>query len=156
MVAVLGGIGGERQGQQHLSLLGAVERRHHFARQRERSRHHTHHFVRHAIQRDGLAHNAGIGAITARPSAITEERGGIATGLVFVGDKQTPDFGAHAQHGQQIGRDADGSYALRLAFAGEVVVAADGDRHLLQTAMAGLDVEVLRGGKPVLGYAQSR
>jgi len=40
--------------------------------------------------------------------------------VVFVGNKQTPDFGAHAQHGQQIGRDADGSYPLRLALAGEV------------------------------------
>ena len=76
--------------------------------------------------------------------------------MVFVGDKQTPDFGVHAQHGQQIGRDADRPYALWLTFASEVVVASDGDGHLLQTAMTSLDVEVLRGGEPVLGYAQSR
>ena len=99
---------------------------------------------------------AGIGAVTARPCAVTQQRGGSVTGPVFVGDKQAPDFGAHAQHGQQIRRDADRAYALRLAFAGEVVVAADGDGHLFQSAMTGLDVEVLRGGEPVLGDAEAR
>jgi len=38
---------------------------------------------------------------------------------------------------------------------GEVVVAPDSDRYLFKTMMPMLDVEILRGGKPILGEVQA-
>ena len=67
VVAILGRVGRKWQRQQHLGLLGAIERRHHFARQRERSRHHAHHFVRHAVQRDRLAQDCRVRSRNAAP-----------------------------------------------------------------------------------------
>src|SRR5580658_4853132 len=50
----------------------------------------------------------------------------------------------------------NGPDALRAAIASKIVISADGDGHLLESAMAVLDVEILRRGKPILGYVQTR
>ena len=49
----------------------------------------------------------------------------------------------------------DRTDSLRLPIAGQVFIAADGDGHIFETVVACFDVEVLSGGKPILGDAQS-
>src|ERR1700728_3931725 len=46
-------------------------------------------------------------------------------------------------------------HALRVAIAGKIFVSADGDGHLLESAMPVLDVEILCRRKPILGDIQS-
>ena len=49
----------------------------------------------------------------------------------------------------------DRTDSLRLPIAGQVFIATDGDGHIFESVVAGFDVEILRGGKPVLGDAQT-
>ncbi len=151
VIAVLGRIGGHGKRQHHLGLLGTVERGHNLARQRERSRHHADDLVRQSVERDRLAQDFRVRAITSRPGTVAEQRCRRASRLVFIGDEEPPQLGAHAEHGKQVRRHADRAHPLRLAFAGEVIVRSDGDGHLLQPVMAVLDVEVLRRREPVFG-----
>ncbi len=65
-------------------------------------------------------------------------------------------LGAGAEHRQQVRRHADRADALGLAVAGQVLVAADRERDLLEPAVARPDVEVLRGREPVLHDAEAR
>ncbi len=153
--AELGRLRAERQRQHELGVLGAVERRHHLARQRERRRQHADDLMGQPVHDDGRADDVRIAAVAAHPRAVTEHGGGRGAGQVLLGDEQTPERRARAEHRQQVRGHADGADPLRLASAGQVVVPADRDGDLLESVMPGLDVEVLRRGEPVLRDAQA-
>ena len=57
-------------------------------------------------------------------------------GAVIVGREQSAMTGTRAEHRQKPRRDADRADAFGLALAGEVVVAADGDRQRLESVVA--------------------
>jgi len=70
---------------------------------------------------------------------------------VLVGDEEPAERGARAEHRQQARRDAHRADSFRLAVAGQVVVAADRNRDLLEALVGRPDVEVLSSREPVFG-----
>ena len=86
---------------------------------------------------------------------MTEDCGRCGAGSVFSLGEEPPDRGVCAEQREKIRRDADRPDALRLAAAGQVFVAADRDRHLFEAPARGLDVDILRRRKPVLGDAEA-
>ena len=76
-------------------------------------------------------------------------------GDIFVGKKQAAHRGAIAEHRQKIRRDANRADAFGVAVASEIVVGAEGDGGIFEAGVAVLDVEILRGGKPILGDAEA-
>ena len=96
-----------------------------------------------------------VGAEAARPGAVAENRGGIVAGDIFVGKKQATHCGAIAEHREKIRGDANCADAFGIAVAGEIVVRAEGDGGVFEAGVAILDVEILRGGKPILRDAEA-
>ena len=91
-----------------------------------------------------------VGTEAARPGAVAENRGGIVAGDIFVGEKQAAHRGAVAEHREKIRGDANCADAFGIAVASEIVVGAEGDGGIFEAGVADLDVEILRGGKPIL------
>ena len=148
-------VGPERQRQQQLRLLGAAERRQHVARQREAGRQHADDAIGDAVHDQRPADGGRIPAVAPQPGAVRQQRRAGGAGAILVGGEQAAEGGTDAEHRQQVRRHPDRADAFRLAAAGQVVVAADGERDVGEGAGAA-DVEVLRGREPVLGDAQAR
>ncbi len=141
---------GEGQGQEHLSVLRGAQGGQDLARQGEAFGQDSHHFRRRAVQGDDPADHRGIAAVSALPGPMIQDHDSRAARRVLLGNEQAPERRLHPQHGEKIRRDAQHAHPLRLERAGEVLIAADGDRHLLEARVAIPDVEVLSGREPVL------
>jgi hypothetical protein len=76
-------------------------------------------------------------------------------GGILARGEEAAERGTRPEHRQQVRGDAHRADAFRLALAGQVVVAADRDRDLVEPVMPGLDVEILGGREPVFGDAQA-
>jgi hypothetical protein len=96
-----------------------------------------------------------VGAEAASPGAVAENRGGVVTGDIFVGKKQSAHCGAIAEQREKIRGDANCADAFGIAVAGEIVVGAESDGGVFEAGVAILDVEILRGGKPILSDAEA-
>ena len=137
LAAAHGGVfGTQRQRQQHLGVLGAAQRGQHLARQREGRRQHADDRVRLAVERDGAANDAGVGAESPRPGAVPQHRRAGAARHVVFRQEQSAQARTRAQHRQQVRRHANRADARRIALAGQVLVAADGDGELVERAVA--------------------
>ena len=76
-------------------------------------------------------------------------------GDIFVGEKQASQRGAIAEQRKKIRGDANCADAFGVAVAGEIVVGAEGNGDIFEAGVAVLDVEILRGGKPILRDAEA-
>ena len=144
----------ERQREHELCVLGAVQRRHHLARERERRGQHADDLIGLPVHDDRRADHLRIAPVPAHPRAMAKHgRGGGASG-VLLGDEQPSGRRACAEHRQQVRGHADRADPFGLSAARQVVVAPDRDGDLFESSMARLDVEVLRRREPVLRDAQ--
>ena len=76
-----------------------------------------------------------VEAVAAGPRAVAEHRRAFrARRHLLPARNSRPSGGLRAEHRQQVRRGADDANALRIAPAGQVVVAADRDRDLLEAA----------------------
>ena len=150
-IANLSRIGRERQRQDHFGVIDDAERGHDFARQRERRRQHADDLVRLAVERQRAADDVAIPAVAAHPRAEPEQRLARLAGSVVVGSEEIAEERTHAEHRQQVRRDADGPDAFGLAVARQVGIGANRDRDVLEALRTVLDIEVLRRRKPVFG-----
>ena len=146
----------QRQRQIDIAVLGDAERGQHLTRQREARLQDADDPARFAVQRDRRADDARIQSIPPRPCAVAEHGGARRARRVFFWCEKAPNRGLRAEHREQIRRRANHANPLWIAAPGQRVVAADRNRDLLEPAVAVLDVEVLRRGKPVLGDVEAR
>ncbi len=144
-----------RQRQKDVAVLGHAQRRQHLTRQREMLQQDADDATGLAVERDGTTDDLWVEAIAPRPRTVTEHRRAFRPGRILRGNEQPSKRGLRPQHRQQVGRGTDDADPLGVAAAGERVVTADRDRDLVETGVAVLDVEVLCGGKPVLGDVES-
>ena len=150
------GVGGERQRQDDVRVLGAPERRHHFARQVEPGGKHADHFVGLSIEREDAAEYMPVAAVPSHPRAVREQRRAGAARLIIVRREQPPEPGAHAEHRQEVRRDSDRADPFRFTVTGQIPVRANRNRDGLEPAVRADDVEILRRRKPVFGDADAR
>ena len=76
-------------------------------------------------------------------------------GDIFVGEKQAAHCGTVAEQREKIRGDANRADAFGVAVAGEIIVGAEGDGGVFEAGVVVLDVEILRGGKPILRDAEA-
>jgi hypothetical protein len=137
----------QRQRQIDIAVLGDAEGWQHLAWQREARLQDADDPARLAVQRDRRADDARIQSIPPGPGAVAEHGGARRARRIVFWCEQAPHLGLRAEHREQIRRSANHANPLRIAAPGQRVVAADGNRDLLEPAVAVLDVEVLRRWK---------
>ncbi len=150
------GVGGQRQGKEQVAVGDDPQRWQHLAGEAEGLWEDADHGVWLAVDRQDLGHDVGILAKPPRPKAVAQNRGWCGPRGVLEGLEQTAHHRFGAQHRQQVRADPDGADPFRSSFAGQIGVGAQGNRQLFESGMPGLDVEVLRCGKPVFGNIQPR
>jgi hypothetical protein len=146
-----------RRGRSHrerdddVGVGGVAEGRHHLVAQRKGLGQDADDLIPAAVQLEPASDGAAIAAIAAHPCRVAENRACGRRLGVFLGGEQAADFGPCAEHRQQVGRHAQRADPLGLAAAaGEVLVRAVADRHVLEPRPGVLDVEILCGREPVL------
>ena len=103
------------EGERHVDLIVA-------RRERELGPHHADDGVRLAAERDRAADNRRIGGEAADPEAVGQERDTIAADRLLLRGERAADERRHAEHGEQVRRDARAVQPLGIAPAGEVEV----------------------------------
>ena len=155
-VADLGGVGGERQRQDDFRVVGDAERRHHFARQRERRRQNADDLVRLAVERQRAADDVAVAAIAPHPGAVSraapcrscpDGRRRRRTDRPSSG--RAPSIGSRFDDTRIVPTRSGSPSPVRLALAPIAIATSS------KLCCAVPDVEVLRGGKPVLGDAET-
>ena len=124
----------QRQRQIDIAVLGDAEGWQHLAWQREARLQDADDPARLAVQRDRRADDARIQSIPPRPGAVAEHGGARRPRRIFFWCEQPPHRRLRAEHRQQIRRNANHANPLRIAASGQRVVAADGNRDLLEPA----------------------
>ena len=150
-----GRIGRERQVRHDLRMFDDAKGWHHLAGHVESRRKHSDDLDRKAVEDDRAADHPGVATVAPLPGAKAQNGDARRTFDVITRHQQPAHQRLRAQHRQEVRRHANRAHAFRFpAIAGEVQVGANRDRDLLERHAAGLDVEILSGGKPVLGDPQ--
>ena len=91
--------------------------------------------VRLTVERQRPADHVAVAAVAAHPCGEAEERLAGLTRTVIVRAEQLPEQRLHAEHRQQIGRDADRADSFGLAVAGQIGIGANRNGDILEAPL---------------------